>query len=81
VRKNFFSQRVPDSWNKIPPCTEAGHHSEDISQCIPETQANRRYHLMETDDDQTSRYGAHDVLALYKRPYLGHGESSFKYSK
>jgi hypothetical protein len=33
------------------------------------------------DEDQTSRCRVHDVLRLSERPYLGHGESSFKYPK
>jgi hypothetical protein len=39
VRKNFFSQRVLESWNKIPPALKQ-------ATCLPEAQANGSFRLM-----------------------------------
>jgi hypothetical protein len=35
VRKNFFSQRVPESWNKIPPSLKQATTAKASSQRLP----------------------------------------------
>ncbi len=39
VRKNFFSQRVPESWNKFHSALKQAATAKAL--CIPETQANK----------------------------------------
>jgi hypothetical protein len=63
VRKNFFSQRVPESWNKIPQALK----QVTTAKAFGNTYQEHR----QTDDDQTSRCGAHDVLTLSERPLPG----------
>jgi hypothetical protein len=45
VKKHFFSQRVPEDWNKIPPVLK---NAETATECIPEAQATGSCRLMET---------------------------------
>ncbi len=39
VRKHFFSQRVPEDWNKIPPVVKNAETAKAFPECIPEAQA------------------------------------------
>jgi hypothetical protein len=81
VRKNFFSQRVPESWNKIPPALKQATTAKAFRNAYQNTGKRELPPDGRQDDDQTSRCGVHDVLTLSERPYLGHGDSSFKYPK
>jgi hypothetical protein len=81
VRKNFSPQRVPESWNKIPPALKQATTAKAFRNAYQKHRQTEATALCRPDDDQTSRCVAHDVLTLSERPYLGRRESSFKYPK
>ncbi len=74
VRKNFFSHREVEDWNRVPSeLTRAG-----TVKSFKNSYADHRAKLVDMEMGKTrTRVGPHLLLTLAKRLYLGHCESTY----
>jgi hypothetical protein len=80
TRRNFFSQRVVDTWNNIPATLKQAATVKELKNGLKKSQSNNGgRHLDEWNGTADSCIDYNHGRTFSERCYLRHGESTYNY--